>query len=60
MQHQINEAIQDVSGVYVRYPTKLAAIATALSAANQILQVLQGEKPPYIVNPEVWNKFQDF
>lgn len=26
----------------------------ALSAASQILQVLRGERPPYLVNPEVW------
>lgn len=37
--------------------TPEAAIAAALSAANQILQVLQGKKPPHIVNPEVWQKF---
>nr|AGZ05270.1 McyI [Nostoc sp. 152] len=35
--------------------TPEASIATALSAANQILQVLQGEQPIHIVNPEVWN-----
>jgi len=28
--------------------------AMALSAANQILQVIRGERPPHIVNPEVW------
>lgn len=27
----------------------------ALSAANQILQVLRGERPPHLVNPEVWS-----
>jgi hypothetical protein len=32
-----------------------AGMAAALSAANQILQVLQGEEPPYIINPKVWN-----
>ncbi|MCW5313961.1 dehydrogenase [Nostoc sp. KVJ3] len=37
--------------------TPEAAIATALSAANQILQVLEGKKPLHIVNPEVFNKF---
>ncbi len=26
----------------------------ALSAATQILQVLRGERPPHLVNPEVW------
>ena len=35
--------------------TPEAGMAAALSAANQILQVLQGEKPPYIINPKVWN-----
>ncbi|MDZ8066685.1 MAG: hydroxyacid dehydrogenase [Nostoc sp. DedQUE08] len=39
--------------------TPEAGMAAALSAANQILQVLQGEKPLHIVNPEVWNKFQN-
>jgi D-3-phosphoglycerate dehydrogenase/microcystin synthetase protein McyI len=28
----------------------------ALSAVNQILQVLGGERPPYLVNPEVWDR----
>jgi phosphoglycerate dehydrogenase-like enzyme len=28
----------------------------SLSAANQILQVLSGERPPYLVNPEVWSQ----
>lgn len=28
----------------------------ALSAANQILQVTRGERPPHIVNPEVWQE----
>ncbi len=28
----------------------------ALSAANQILQVLRGERPPHLVNPEVWER----
>ncbi|MEH1884101.1 hydroxyacid dehydrogenase [Nostoc sp.] len=37
--------------------TPEAAIAATLSAANQILQVLQGKKPPHIVNPEVWHNF---
>ncbi len=27
----------------------------ALSAATQILQVLRGERPPHLVNPEVWD-----
>jgi len=26
----------------------------ALSAAEQILQALRGERPPHLVNPEVW------
>lgn len=28
--------------------------ALALSAATQILQALRGERPPHLVNPEVW------
>ena len=39
--------------------TPEAAIAASESAAKQILQVLQGEKPPHIVNPEVWDQFLD-
>lgn len=35
--------------------TPEAGIAASLSAADQILQVLRGEKPPYMVNPEVWH-----
>lgn len=35
--------------------TPEASLAAALSAANQILQVLQGQKPPYLINPEAWN-----
>lgn len=30
----------------------------ALSAAHQILQVLHGERPPHLVNPEVWDRVQ--
>lgn len=37
--------------------TPEAAKAATLSAANQILQVLQGKKPPHIVNLEVWPNF---
>jgi D-3-phosphoglycerate dehydrogenase/microcystin synthetase protein McyI len=33
--------------------TPEAGIAASLSAANQMLQVLRGEKPPYVVNPKV-------
>ncbi|MFQ6022206.1 MAG: hydroxyacid dehydrogenase [Acidiferrobacterales bacterium] len=30
----------------------------ALSAANQILQVLRGERPPHLVNPEAWERVE--
>lgn len=30
----------------------------ALSAANQILQVLRGERPPHLVNPEAWARVE--
>jgi D-3-phosphoglycerate dehydrogenase/microcystin synthetase protein McyI len=33
-----------------------AAHDLALSAARQILQVLRGERPPHLVNPEVWER----
>lgn len=31
----------------------------ALSAATQILQVLRGERPPHLVNPQVWGQVQE-
>jgi D-3-phosphoglycerate dehydrogenase/microcystin synthetase protein McyI len=31
-----------------------AAYKVSLSAASQILQVLKGERPPHLVNPEAW------
>jgi D-3-phosphoglycerate dehydrogenase/microcystin synthetase protein McyI len=33
-----------------------AARALAVSAATQILQALRGERPPHLVNPEVWER----
>ncbi len=30
----------------------------ALSAAAQILQVLRGERPPHLVNPQVWERLE--
>ncbi|MEE8543889.1 MAG: NAD(P)-dependent oxidoreductase, partial [Gammaproteobacteria bacterium] len=30
----------------------------ALSAATQVLQVLRGERPPNMVNPDVWDKLE--
>jgi D-3-phosphoglycerate dehydrogenase len=36
--------------------TAEAAHQLALSAATQILQVLRGERPPHLVNPEVWER----
>ena len=31
----------------------------SLSAANQILQVLQGKRPPHLVNEDVWGRVED-
>jgi D-3-phosphoglycerate dehydrogenase len=31
----------------------------AASAASQVLQLLRGERPPHLINPEVWNVFQE-
>lgn len=31
----------------------------AISAATQILQVLRGERPPHLVNPQVWGQVQE-
>ena len=28
----------------------------SISAASQILQVLAGDKPPHLVNPDIWDK----
>jgi phosphoglycerate dehydrogenase-like enzyme len=39
--------------------TEQAAHQLALSAAGQILQVLRGEQPPHLVNPEVWAQVRD-
>jgi D-3-phosphoglycerate dehydrogenase/microcystin synthetase protein McyI len=33
-----------------------AARALAVSAATQMLQALRGERPPHLVNPEVWER----
>lgn len=40
-----------VAGITVEAKHELA-----LSAARQILQVLRGERPPHLVNPEVWGR----
>jgi D-3-phosphoglycerate dehydrogenase/microcystin synthetase protein McyI len=34
--------------------TALARRELAISAATQVLQALNGERPPYLLNPEVW------
>jgi D-3-phosphoglycerate dehydrogenase/microcystin synthetase protein McyI len=39
--------------------TKEAAKRMAMGAAEQTLQVLHGEKPPRMVNPEVWDQFME-
>lgn len=39
--------------------TKEAAKRMAMGAAEQTLQVLRGEKPPRLVNPEVWDQFME-
>ena len=31
----------------------------ALGAAEQVLQVLRGERPPRLVNPEIWDQFRE-
>lgn len=36
--------------------TEDAVRGLSLSAANQILQALRGERPPHLVNPEVWDR----
>jgi len=42
-----------VAGVTVEAKRDLA-----VSAATQILQVLRGERPPHLVNPEVWERLE--
>ncbi len=37
--------------------TAQATKRMAIGAAEQTLQVLRGERPPRLVNPEVWNQF---
>jgi microcystin synthetase protein McyI len=39
--------------------TKEAAKRMAIGAAEQTLQVLRGERPPRLVNPEVWEQFME-
>jgi D-3-phosphoglycerate dehydrogenase/microcystin synthetase protein McyI len=39
--------------------TKEAAKRMAMGAAEQTLQVLRGERPPRLVNPEVWDQFME-
>jgi D-3-phosphoglycerate dehydrogenase len=36
--------------------TEEALHGMALSAARQILQALRGERPPHLVNPQVWKE----
>lgn len=36
--------------------TEEAVRALALSAATQIVQALRGERPPHLINPEVWDR----
>jgi phosphoglycerate dehydrogenase-like enzyme len=42
-----------VAGVSIEARRELS-----LSAATQVLQVLRGERPPNLVNPEVWDKLE--
>lgn len=37
--------------------TEETARQLAISVATQVLQVLRGERPPHLVNPEVWPRF---
>jgi len=39
--------------------TAEAARALAVSAATQLLQALRGERPPHLVNPEVWERVKE-
>src|SRR5918996_2579413 len=39
--------------------TREAAKRMAIGAAEQTLQVLRGEKPPRLVNPEAWDQFME-
>lgn len=39
--------------------TAEAVRGMALSAATQILQALRGERPPHLVNPEVWERARE-
>ena len=36
--------------------TEAAVRGLSLSAANQIVQALRGERPPHLLNPEVWDR----
>jgi microcystin synthetase protein McyI len=39
--------------------TREATKRMAIGAAEQILQVLRGERPPRMVNPEIWEQFME-
>lgn len=39
--------------------TPEAVRGMAVSAATQILQALRGERPPHLVNPEVWDRVRE-
>ncbi len=53
--HEVDNLIltPHVAGVTVEARRDLA-----LSAAAQILQVLRGERPPHLVNPQVWERLE--
>ncbi len=39
--------------------TAQAAKRMAIGSAEQVLQVLRGERPPRLVNPEIWDQFRE-
>jgi D-3-phosphoglycerate dehydrogenase / 2-oxoglutarate reductase len=39
--------------------TREARKRMSMGAAEQILQVLRGERPPRLVNPETWDQFME-
>jgi D-3-phosphoglycerate dehydrogenase len=39
--------------------TREARKRMSMGAVEQILQVLQGERPPRLVNPEAWDQFME-
>jgi D-3-phosphoglycerate dehydrogenase/microcystin synthetase protein McyI len=55
----LREAKNLILTPHVAGVTSDAVHKLALSAAGQIIAVLRGERPPHLVNPQVWDRVQE-